>query len=550
LADHVLLAVETAADALGWFALRGGTAPLAERVALAPASPANVRALETLITRHRDDLERLRDGAPVDAAFDGPLRAAATAAWSTLPEAVAAKAASARTVLFWSSAWGSLGQLPLELFHDGNAWLGCTRSIGRIGSWRCLAELLAPNRMPTSLAPRARIVRARDLAGAAALERAAAEAIGVELALQRRGLVVSVDTEPTRTTLRGALDSGDAVLHFIGHGHSSGGGERLPLDDGDEALRPEDLSQLDGWRTPFVYLSTCEVGRTRAGRSGRVIGFAPRLGEKGAIAAIGCLHPIDDEVALEMAGAFWRAPASSTLGEALAEARCTLVEAGYPAAAWGAHALFGDPDAGLPTADAPLRRLGQRTLGWAGLATRWAVLREPRWRDAACAALALDACATWPRGDRERVDAWLRSSFGPVGGEDALEHGALRDRIAALDPHAGAALAILLALELLDSLERPPAAGPRFMLADPLGEVVGAMRAAQGVHDLLAWPALATRAADLVLAGRPDASARHLARRWLDEAEGALRGWLEQEPAAAPLLAEIATARLRVAETG
>jgi CHAT domain-containing protein len=544
LPDHVLLAIEPGADVLTWLALRGGPGPPADRVALACATPEGVHAIEQLIAQHQADVERLQRGAPVDETLYEPMRRAAQQAWDTLPPAVAALLAPAPTVLYWASPFGSLGELPLELLHDGTQWLGISHVIGRVVSWRTLLEMLSPNRMPSSLAPRARIVRANDLAGTDELDSADPEIAAVERQLQHRGLTAVSDRAPTRASMRAALDAGDAVVHFIGHGMAGSMGEYLPL-DGDAMLRPEDLSELSGWRSPFVYLSTCELGRSRAGRSGRALGFAPRMIEKGVPAAIGCIQPIDDEVALEMARAVYGRPAPARMGEALAQARQQLEAGGYPPACWGAYVLFGDPNLVLPTAASELGQTRHLTRAWSTFTTRWAALRSPRVLAQARAALAAgdERSDGLPPADRAFVARWLESSFSAQSGPTYVERDAFCDRIAPTDPLAAAALRILLTFEALeDTYAR---ADPPLILADPAAELARALHAARAIHDMLAWPVLAIRFAGVM--SSPSAPARLQAQRLLDEAEGALQGWVSEEPDAAPLLEAARQLRQRVA---
>lgn len=529
LPDHVLLALEPGADTLSWFALRGGSAPLAERATLALASADGVRAIEALIACHRADVERLADGAAVDADFDTALRDAGRAAWQGLPPAVATLIGGARTLLVWASPHGNLGELPIELLLHGGAgrWLGISHVVARFASWRTLLETLSPQRTPSVLAARARVVCAGAPERGGVLPAAESEVQAVEAALTARGLTVAVDRAPAVATMRDALNAGDALLHFIGHGRAGTLGETLPLGGG-EHLRPEDLSSLDGWRSPCVVLSTCELARSRAGQRGGVLGFAPRMIEKGMPAVVGCVQTVDDAVALEMARALHEAPPALPLGRALARARQRLEASGVPAACWGAYALFGDPNLRLPAPGQTLQQTRHLTRDWPAWVSRWACLRSRSSRRSALAALSAAHRAGDALDDvqRQAVAQWITASFDSASLAVRSERAALGEQIGHIDALAGAALRFLLCIE---SIEGCYAAAPQGTTC--LALIDRAMLAARATHDLLAWSALALRRVEATnLFGSLDTP------RLLDEAELALAGWTVEEPRAKALL--------------
>jgi O-acetyl-ADP-ribose deacetylase len=299
----------------------GPSAPLAS--VFSATLPADLeRGLENL---RRGARRRLRD-------LEGDLSALGRALWGSLPEPVQdllrdGKGRSIRLELDEDIAW-----LPLELAHDGEAYLA-ERTVSRhlvsrvAGSARArrpgspggpLPMLLAggdPSTLPASEA------EARDL---------------VDLLWRRAGprvaLTLLAGVRATRSALQSALP-GASLIHWCGHTASEG----PAWDLADGALTPAEVSQL-GLSARLVVLNSC-------GPQGGVA-FARAFLLGGAQNVIGSLWDVEDRHAREFAVAFYEALClGKTLGNALQDARSALRPAGP--IHWLAYQHWGDPSARL-----------------------------------------------------------------------------------------------------------------------------------------------------------------------------------------------------------
>ncbi|HSO06188.1 MAG TPA: CHAT domain-containing protein [Pelomicrobium sp.] len=525
LPDTAVLVVESGANVLTLFALRGGCAPLEERIALERASKACVDALVELMRRQDEDLRRIGRRERITRTFFEPIERAAAALWESLPATIRSAIAGARCVLYLPSAFGDLSAFPLELLRAEDGWLGATRAVARLSSLRTLFELLSPGRMPSQLVAQALVVRAQDSPD---LAKADAEAASVREQLQALGLAADVDPAPTVATVRAALDRGLRALHYCGHGFAGKLGEYLPL-AATELLGPHDFSQLSGWGTPFVYLSTCEVGRARMTTTGSAAGVSTRLIEKGAPAVVGCLVSVPDLVAQAVAAGFYRAAAMHPLGEALAAAR-REAEA-FPPACWGAFAYFGDPALQLMAVDGVVPQMRRRTLRWDSLVGRHLAVRSPASRQRMLDAFGAERAEGGGDADLlDRVAAWLATSFRAEEPELKETRLKLCLAVARDDAVAGCALRMLLAMETLHG-SYYGARKPDLVL-EPEELSIG-LFCARAVHDTLSWPAFVIEAARSGGIGYAPATLLNM----LDEATGMLDGWRLEEPAAATMLA-------------
>jgi CHAT domain-containing protein len=523
LSDTTVLLIETGANVLTLFTLSSGDAPLEERIALEQAGKSFVDALVNLIRQQQDDIDRIERREPITPGFSDAIEAAAAAVWSTMPPPIREAISRARTLLYLPSAFGDLGAFPLELVRGEQGWLGTTHSIARLTSLRTLFELLSPNRMPSQPSNEALIVRARDADDLTATD---GEVDAVSEKLTALNLEVRVDRAPAVASFSAALDAGFRTLHYCGHGFAGRLGESLPL-TADEMLGPQDFSQLSGSKTPFVYLSTCEVGRSRMTSTGSAAGISTRLIEKGAPGVVGCLQPVPDLVARTMADSFYGAAASHSAGEALTAARAAQKR--FPAATWGAFVYFGDPNLKIREPSSPLSQTRSLTSRWDSCVGRHLAIRSPESRQRAIDALAEAREKQAGSQALTAVVDWLTTSFQANEPEVMEARLALCREVAREDVVAGCELRMLLAMEAMQGSyygDRKP----DIVFAPE--EVAVGLSCARAVHDTIAWPAFAVECARAGAIGYEPTAVLHM----LGEAAGMLEGWLVEEPEVAALL--------------
>jgi hypothetical protein len=518
----IVLTIEPGVDILTVCSIRSGPEPLEQRLILTKASPEFVKAAIELVSRQRDDIERIRNNEPLDEVLFEGLKASGAAAWDTLPEALRISLEQAATIFYLTSAYGQMSELPIELLWTGNEWLGTARTISRFPSLGNLMETLSPNRIPAKLEASALIVRADP-----DLSYGDQEASGVAEKLGALEVTVKEERRPQVRKLRRALNEGLRAFHFVGHGVAGSLGEAMPI-GAKGSLAPADFSQLGGARTPFVFLNACEVGRMREGAAGGPAGFAARLVQKGAPAVVACLQEVPDRVAADIAVAFYDAAERNPVGGALTLARASMDAVPYPPSCWGAYVLFGDPLFILGGKGCRVQQARNQTLKWADHVTRFVATRASAEREAA-----LDMLAVTRRdADRRfgallnRAAGWLKTALQPAVAGEYGKRLELCRQVATVDVAAAGSLRILLAMECLEEVHP---ANPPSIIEAHTGLTLGA-----ALHDNIAWPAFVAW-----MARNADAEAAVEIKPLLDEAEGMLEAWALSEPAVAKLYNEI-----------
>ncbi len=107
----------------------------------------------------------------------------------------------------------------------------------------------------------------------------------------------------------------------------------------------DDLLSLDSESLPFVYLSTCNLARTRHLGAGISRGLAYTFVDQGSPAVVSNSTPVLDFATLELATTFYKEAMHNPVGEALRRARRASE---VSAATWGRAVLFGNPWHSLP----------------------------------------------------------------------------------------------------------------------------------------------------------------------------------------------------------
>jgi tetratricopeptide (TPR) repeat protein len=516
-----VLVLQSAAQVLTYLALRAGDGPLEERLLFGALDAGTPPLLERLLRLHLAELDAMLTGRLAARSAPAPeLVETCAAAWRQLPGPLRACLLASSVILYAPDPFASIDEIPIELLRTEQGWLGTTRVIARQLTFRTLMELLSPNRAPSLLSNRAYLVRAEDPPGFDPLPRADAEMDRVERSMRLLGLDPERAGALTTERVQRALDAGFRVFHYAGHGIANTLSEGLPL-AGSQLVQPRQFSMLDGYRTPFTYLSACEAGRSRYVAGGRPTGIAGRLLEKGAPAVVGCLQAVPDEVAERMSAAFYRAAKEAPAGEALRLARLKLEDEGYNPACWGLFTHHGDPHVTLsPTTEPRQTRL--LTASWSTHLNRWVAARRPQDRTACLAGLQDAQAGASPPLERDlrAAAALVEQSFQPAAGAHGPAQEALCERIGRADLIGGAALRLLLAME---ALQGPSAPSDRRRAAR---ELRLGLAWSQGLHDGLAWAAFALPFATQELVAAPLKTTLLM----LKEATGILESWAHLAP--------------------
>jgi CHAT domain len=459
LPDTCVLLAEGGVDCVVLVAIGrpAGAAELTTRVALAGAEM--LSCVETLIGAARDTGDALiAESLPLRSPASDRLRATAQRLWTELPPDVRQLIESCTTVFYSPSIRTGLDELPIELVHTGDDWLGLTHRVVRAPSPAHLAHILAPNAVPRALQPSAYVLRAEDPAELGELLNADADAARTKRVLAAvLGLAATLQDAPTAEEALAQLDAGHRVVHYVGHGAAGELGEALFLGH-DESIDTRALAGLAPQRTPFVYLSCCLAGRARYLQGGDEVGFGVELLERGAPGVMAATYAVPDRACSDLAVAFYRECGSHQAGEALRRARAALDASGVHPVAWSAFSLQGDPnwsvgDTRSGTPDS--REVALDALAHLG---RFAASRSDQDREAALAALAVESATDGPT---TAIAEWIATAFTPAGLPDPE-----RERICrALSDHDRCAAATLRALL---SLERLAADGEMYH-ADELG---------------------------------------------------------------------------------
>src|SRR5262249_25165967 len=155
-----------------------------------------------------------------------------------------------------------LGELPIEILHDGNTYLGLRQRVVRSPALRDLNLSLSRNLVNARPTGAAIVVRAED-----ALSHADAETSVAIDAATAPGMTPSIHRAPEPSTLVRDLGAGIDLLHYVGHGLANKIGEELPLGPG-KRLTARGFEAIRPAPAPFTVLSACLAGRSRQLRTG------------------------------------------------------------------------------------------------------------------------------------------------------------------------------------------------------------------------------------------------------------------------------------------
>lgn len=288
----------------------------------------------------RDGIARLKRRGEVTATTK--VSRAARAAYTALPPALKGAIAKATTLLVVPDFRANADDIPFELFHDGNAFLGTRCVLARFASLRALTRAVEHgSRRSAAGHKRALVVAAPEVEGWPRLRNARRETDRVQAGLTKQHWDVPTvkESELSADFFVEWLPYASAV-HIAAHGQLAGdeavvlpGGNRLTTND----LLRERFPQL-----PVAYLNTCSLGRARYVGAGVSRGIAHSFVEAGAPAAIANLLPVEDGATLRFAVEFYKQAERHAVGEALRRTRLAVSRKLHPVL-WGTTILTGDP---------------------------------------------------------------------------------------------------------------------------------------------------------------------------------------------------------------
>ncbi|WP_328524926.1 CHAT domain-containing protein [Kribbella sp. NBC_00359] len=263
---------------------------------------------------------------------------ACQAMWQALDPELRAHIDGARVLAVVMDSSTDLGELPIEILHDGTTYLGLRKRIVRSPALRDLNLSLSRNLVNARPTGTAIVVRAED-----ALVHADAETSMAVAAASDLGMTPSVHRAPEPSTLLQDLGAGADLLHYVGHGLADRIGEELPLGPG-KRLTARGFEAIGPAPAPFTMLSACLAGRSRQLRTGQEHGFVTALIRTGAPGAIAAAYMVPDHLAAEFTALLYYFAKDALLTDAMLQARQTLADDGYHPAAWGCFVQHGAAD--------------------------------------------------------------------------------------------------------------------------------------------------------------------------------------------------------------
>jgi class 3 adenylate cyclase/TolB-like protein len=242
-----------------------------------------------------------------------------------------------------------LVQVPWELMHDGQTYLGLKFAMGRLVTTAAQTAPPLPRRERLT-----RVLVVSDPAG----NLPAAQREGDAVAALWRGApgceVIHLSGRVTRAELVAKLSGCDA-LHLACHAHPGDAGQPAGLVMVDGLLSPDALIAGFGAQAPhLVVANTCHAGGDRGWSQNGLHSLAEALLLRGVLHFLGPVWTIPDEDALAFALRFYEQSLSGTsLGGAVLHARHALLAPPSQPLSFAAYVLYGDPREGLAVGARP-----------------------------------------------------------------------------------------------------------------------------------------------------------------------------------------------------
>jgi hypothetical protein len=381
--ELVILSLESGVGELFALTLRSGDLPLSARLEVDRLDSSAVDALLAALLARRDAAAAIASGEISAASSPNPqFHSACSDLWQKLPAKTRQRIAGASTIYFVPDPGNDLDEVPLELVHDGNNYLGLSKVIVRASSWSQLAASFSRNRVDNFPTGRIAIVRGGDSLQLGALRLADQEVTAVETRAAKTFTKIDVLREPSSAELLSLLEEGVDVLHFTGHSFADQAGEHLILATGTGIGVPE-FDSPRSTPAPISIFCSCLVGLHRKTLRGRARGIAASLLAGGSPAVVAAMVPVPDQVGHDFAVAVHFHAQTRPIGEAVRAARVTLARRLHPAT-WGCFALFGRHSPSF------LARASAPPLTWPVLLVRCMATRGAAWRQEFESAVAMD----------------------------------------------------------------------------------------------------------------------------------------------------------------
>jgi class 3 adenylate cyclase/TolB-like protein len=277
---------------------------------------------------------------------------------TTLPERVRSRILETARHTVRLHLEDTLVHVPWELCHDGQDFLGCRFSIGRMVAARADAAVPAPGAESTEAVVVAN--PSGDLLHAEEEGRMVAALF--EQAMP--GRVVHKSGALTRAELL-ALAARARVLHFAGHIAKKSAAQDGGFLVKDGVVTPGDLEAALGRGAPLlVFANGCHASTGERWQEGGASSLAQALLLAGVRHSLAPLWSVPDSDALSFALRFYEAAlAGVPFGEATRRARRALASSHTAPLSFAGYILYGDPRATLPQEDARLPLRGRTRSG-------------------------------------------------------------------------------------------------------------------------------------------------------------------------------------------
>ena len=344
LKKSVLFIIEDGVDHLILTTIRSGKESIASKVHINKVSIDFVEAFSKLFTIYQEEISDISNRIiSIQSQVADDLIEQAKQIWISLPIPMQKDIEWADTIYYAPSNYQMIDELPFELVHNGDSFLGLKKIIVRVLSINHLLQSISMNRVNKKPGKKALVVYADDVAGVNKLQSASQEVKIIENRLEANGYDVITLHKPSVTELKSELKNDPDLFHFIGHSEADDTGEYLLLND-NEDFRAFMLNELQSNPAPLSNLSSCYAGRTRQLISGAQQGMAATLLNLGAPAVLAATFELPDQLGVMFSEEFYKNITDKSIGNILLSTRNSLANQEVNPVCWASCLLIGNPD--------------------------------------------------------------------------------------------------------------------------------------------------------------------------------------------------------------